>query len=138
MQLGGTPMSRMPELYACLYAKEFPAQSLLRLRLDIGSQACVVLEGEPPLQTVCSLNPRARVLGAEREMTRVEVDTLPPLHILSHRRRLLRQRYWNLLARSLPVLRNHQISRLTSFRRRMHGSKDRRLLLCDGGVLCNA
>jgi protein ImuB len=76
-------MRRIPELYACLYVKEFPAQALLRLRPDIGSQACVVLEGEPPEQTVCSMNPRARVLGAERGMTRVEVDTLPPLHILT-------------------------------------------------------
>ena len=83
MQLGGPAMRRMPELYACLYAKEFPAQALLRLRPDIGTQACVVLEGEPPQQTVCSMNPRARVLGAERGMTRVEVDTLPSLHVLT-------------------------------------------------------
>jgi protein ImuB len=83
MQLGGTPMRNMPELYACLYAKEFPAQALLRLRPDIGSQACVVLEGEPPQQTVCSMNARARVAGAEHGMTRVEIDTLPPLHILT-------------------------------------------------------
>ena len=83
MQLGGAPMRKMPELYACLYAKEFPAQALLRLRPDIGTQACVVLEGDPPQQTVCAMNPRARALGAERGMTRVEVDTLPPLHILA-------------------------------------------------------
>ena len=76
-------MSKLPELYACVYAKEFPVQALLRLRPDIGSQACVVLEGEPPQQTVCSLNPRARGLGAERGMTLVEVETLPPLHILA-------------------------------------------------------
>ena len=50
-------MRKLPELYACLYAKEFPGQTLLRLRPDIGAQACVVLEGEPPQQTVCSMNP---------------------------------------------------------------------------------
>jgi protein ImuB len=61
MQLDGSTMSKLPELYACVYAKEFPVQALLRLRPDIRSQACVVLEGEPPQQTVCSLNPRARV-----------------------------------------------------------------------------
>ena len=43
---------------------------------------------EPPQQTVCSLNPHARVLGAERGMTLVEVETLPPLQILT---RALRQ-----------------------------------------------
>ena len=80
-------MSKLPELYACVYAKEFPVQALLRLRPDIRSQACVVLEGEPPQQTVCSLNPRARVLGAERGMTLVEVETLPPLQILVRARK---------------------------------------------------
>lgn len=79
-------MRKIPELYACVYAKEFPAQALLRLRPDIGSQACVVLEGEPPQQTVSSMNARARFSGAERGMTRVEVDTLPPLHILTRSR----------------------------------------------------
>ena len=80
-------MSKLPELYACVYAKEFPVQALLRLRPDIRSQACVVLEGEPPQQTVCSLNPRARFLGAERGMTLVEVETLPPLKILARARK---------------------------------------------------
>jgi hypothetical protein len=32
-------MSKLPELYACVYAKEFPVQTLLRLRPDIRSQA---------------------------------------------------------------------------------------------------
>jgi protein ImuB len=76
-------MRIIPELYACIYAKEFPAQALLRLRPDIGTQACVVLEGEPPQQTLCSMNPRARVSGAERGMTRVEIDTLPGMYILT-------------------------------------------------------
>jgi protein ImuB len=83
MQLGGVAMSKVPEFYACVYAKEFPVQALLRLRPEIGSQSCVVLEGEPPQQIVCSLNQRARALGAERGMTLVEVETLPPLHIMT-------------------------------------------------------
>jgi protein ImuB len=87
MQLGGTPMTKMPELYACIYAREFPVQALLRLRPDIQSQACVALEGEPPLQTVCSLTPRARALGAEHGMTCVELDTLPPLRVLTRARK---------------------------------------------------
>jgi impB/mucB/samB family len=85
--LGWTAMSKLPELYACVYAKEFPVHALLRLRPDIRSQACVVLEGELPQQTVCSMNPRARVLGAERGMTLVEIETLPPLQMLARARK---------------------------------------------------
>lgn len=80
--MGGTKMTKLPELYACIYVKEFPVQALLRLRSDLHSQPCVVMEGEPPLQTVCSLNVRARVLGATRGMTRVEIETLPAMTVL--------------------------------------------------------
>jgi protein ImuB len=70
-------MNRPQELYACLYAKEFPAQALLRLRPELHSKPCVVMKGEPPLQQVCGLNTKARLLGMTHGMTRVEVDTFP-------------------------------------------------------------
>jgi protein ImuB len=70
------------ELYACLYAKEFPAQALLRLRPDLRYKPCVVMDGDPPLQQVCSLNTRARSLGMVRGMTRVEVDTSPLITVI--------------------------------------------------------
>jgi protein ImuB len=70
-------MSNRAEIYACLYAKEFPAQALLRLRPDARGRACVVMEGEPPLQEVCALTRKARSLGMARGMTQVEVDTFP-------------------------------------------------------------
>lgn len=76
-------MTRSAELYACLYAKEFPAQSLLRLRPELHSKPCVVIEGEPPSQYVCSLNTKARLAGLARGMTRVEVDTFPEPIVLS-------------------------------------------------------
>lgn len=63
------------ELYACLYAREFPAQALLRLRPELREQPCVVMEGDAPLEQVCSLNTKAHLLGMARGMTRVEVDT---------------------------------------------------------------
>ena len=56
-------MSTPDERYACLFVREFPAQALLRLRPELQGKAVAVLEGEPPLQTVCSLNRRARTLG---------------------------------------------------------------------------
>ena len=76
-------MNELAELYACLYANEFPAQALLRLRPELHNQPCVVMEGEPPLQQVCSLNAKARLLGMEHAMTRVEVDTFPQPTVLS-------------------------------------------------------
>lgn len=75
-------MTASPELYACLYAKEFPAQALLRMRPDLRNKPCVVMEGEPPLQQVCSLNARAHALGMAQGMTKVEVDTFSAVHIL--------------------------------------------------------
>ncbi len=76
-------MSQPVELYACLYAKEFPAQALLRLRPDLHSKPCVVMEGEAPTEHVCSMNAKARLLGLQGGMTRVEVDTFPGLVVLS-------------------------------------------------------
>jgi len=67
----------MSELYACVCAKEFPAQALLRLRPELRSRACVVMEGEPPLEQVCSMTRRARALGIACGMTKTEVETFP-------------------------------------------------------------
>jgi protein ImuB len=75
-------MSRPEELYACVYAREFPAQALLRLRPELHSQPCVVLEGEAPQQKVCSLNTKARLLGLARGMTMVEVESFPASVVL--------------------------------------------------------
>jgi protein ImuB len=76
-------MNEPAELYACLYAREFPAQALLRLRPELRNRPCVVMEGEPPSQQVCSLNTKARLIGLERGMTHVEVDTFPHAVVLS-------------------------------------------------------
>jgi protein ImuB len=76
-------MTRSAEQYACLYAREFPAQALLRLRPESHNKPCVVMEGEAPLQHVCSLNTKARLLHLAHGMTRVEVDTFPASIVLS-------------------------------------------------------
>ena len=75
-------MSKASELYACLYATEFPLQALLRMRPELRSKPCAVLAGDPPMQQVCSLNARARALGITRGMTRVELDTFPAIAVL--------------------------------------------------------
>jgi protein ImuB len=80
--MGGAAMSGRAELYACVYAKEFPAQAMLRLRPELREKAVVVMEGEAPLEEVCSLNTRARRTGVARGMTRVEVGTFDSIMVL--------------------------------------------------------
>ena len=76
-------MTKPAELYACLYVKEFPAQALLRLRPELRNKPCVIMDGQPPLQQVCSLTRKARTLGIVRDMTQVEVETFSAATILS-------------------------------------------------------
>jgi protein ImuB len=75
-----TPLST--PLYACIHAEEFPAQALLRLRTDLAVQPVAVLDGKPPLETICSLNRPARLKGAEAGLTRLEAEAIPGLHLL--------------------------------------------------------
>lgn len=70
-------MTTPAPLYACVYAKEFPAQAMLRLRAELRERPVVVMDGEPPLEEVRSCNTKARLLGVEHGMTRVEVETFP-------------------------------------------------------------
>jgi protein ImuB len=70
-------------LYACAHAEEFPAQAVLRLRTDLASQPIAVLDGRPPLETVCSLNRAARLKGAVPGLTRLEAETIPGMHLLA-------------------------------------------------------
>lgn len=75
-------MTKPAQIYACLYAQEFPAQALMRLRPELHDCPCVVMEGEPPLQQVCSLNRKARAIGLAHGMTQVEVDTFNGVNVL--------------------------------------------------------
>jgi protein ImuB len=63
------------EQYACMLVREFPAQAIVRMRQELCDTPFVLLEGEPPLETVLSLNTKARLLGIRHGMTRVEVET---------------------------------------------------------------
>ena len=69
-------------MYACLYLREFPAQALLRLRPELRGKPVVVMEGQPPLEQVCSLNAKGRELGIVHGMTPVEVDTFSGVTVL--------------------------------------------------------
>jgi protein ImuB len=80
-------MTRAAELYACLYVEELPMQALLRLRPELRDKPCVVMDGDPPLQLVCSLNTKARWLGITHAMTRVEIDTYTSIRVLQRSRK---------------------------------------------------
>jgi protein ImuB len=75
-------MTKPAELYACVYGRELPAQAMLRLRPNLQQTPCVVMDGEPPLQYVCSRNARAHILGVSHGMTPVEIDTFPSISVL--------------------------------------------------------
>lgn len=72
-----------PDLYACAHAEEFPAQALLRMRTELASQPVAILDGRPPMETVCSLNRHARLKGAALGMTRLEAESIPGLNLLA-------------------------------------------------------
>ena len=76
-------MKQPAELYACVYVREFPAQALLRLRPELKESACVVMEGEPPFEEVCSLNTKARLLGIQRGLSRTDIDGFSEVTVLS-------------------------------------------------------
>ena len=71
-----------PNLYACVHAAEFATQALLRLNTQLVSQPVAILDGRPPLQTVCSLNRHARLKGVSLGMTRLEAESIPDLQLL--------------------------------------------------------
>ena len=70
-------------LFACIYAPEFAAQTAQRLRPELRGKPFVVLQGEPPQETVCSINKIARRLGLEFGMTRLEAESFAGVSFMS-------------------------------------------------------
>ncbi|MGA7242758.1 MAG: DNA polymerase Y family protein [Terracidiphilus sp.] len=75
--------NRSNSVYAAIHAAEFPAQAILRLRPDLQSKPVVVLDGIAPQERVCSLNLHARKRGVVSGMTRLEVEELTGVCVLS-------------------------------------------------------
>ncbi len=76
------------ELYACVYLREFPVQAVLRLRPELGESTCVVMEGERPLEWVCSLTTKARLLGLRSGMNRTDVESFPHVKVLKRSQKM--------------------------------------------------
>jgi nucleotidyltransferase/DNA polymerase involved in DNA repair len=60
--------------FACIFVPDFPAEAILRAEPALRSQAIAVLEGKPPLQKVFAINEKARRIGIEPGMTKIQVE----------------------------------------------------------------
>ena len=74
--------NQLNSLYAAIHASEFPTQAILRLRPDLQAQPVAILDGVAPQEKVCSLNLRARKLGATIGMTRLEIEEIEAMCVL--------------------------------------------------------
>ena len=70
-------------LYAAIHAAEFPAQAILRMRPDLRSKPIAILDGIAPQERVCSFNQQARKRGIVRSMSRLEVEEVNKVCVLS-------------------------------------------------------
>jgi len=73
-------------MFACIHAPDFVAQSALRLRPHLLEHAVVILDGEPPQETVFALNLYARNRGVKRGMSRLQAESFNRLHMLRRSR----------------------------------------------------
>ena len=80
--MGRAKMKNLSESYLCVYAREFPAQALLRLRPMLQGKPVAVLDGEAPFQQVCSVNKYAKQMGIEHGTSRAELDSFPSAILL--------------------------------------------------------
>ena len=74
--------------FACIYVPEFPVEAFLRTSPELREQAVAVLDGTPPLLAVIAANTRAREIGIEIGMTKLQAEACPQIHL---RRRSLAQ-----------------------------------------------
>ncbi len=62
-------------LYLGLHVRDFPVQAEVRVHPELRGHAVAVLDGDPPLETVFSLNGQARRLGLRLGMSRVQAES---------------------------------------------------------------
>jgi protein ImuB len=84
--LGRAEMMPTTARYACLDAREFPLQALLRLRPELQGKPVAVFDGEPPFEQVCSLNDPALTLRIVPGMTKLEMEMFPTAVVLQRSR----------------------------------------------------
>jgi nucleotidyltransferase/DNA polymerase involved in DNA repair len=60
--------------YACIFVPDFPVEAVLRAEPELRARPVAVLEGKPPLQKVLGVNEKARQLGIEPGMSKIQVE----------------------------------------------------------------
>ncbi len=59
-------------MFACIYVPDFPVEAIVRVEPWLREQAVAVLEGKAPTVRVVALNEKARCLGMEMGMTKLQ------------------------------------------------------------------
>jgi protein ImuB len=59
-------------MFACIYIPDFPTAAILRAEPQLHDRAVAVLDGKPPQVRVAALNDKARLLGMEVGMTKLQ------------------------------------------------------------------
>src|SRR5208283_524992 len=59
-------------MFACIYIPDFPVAAIVRAEPLLRDRAVAVLEGKPPVVRVAALNDKARLLGMEVGMTKLQ------------------------------------------------------------------
>jgi len=59
-------------MFACIYIPDFPVEAIVRTEPLLREQAVAVLEGNPPLTRIIALNEKARLLGMDVGMTKLQ------------------------------------------------------------------
>ena len=75
-------------MFACIYIPDFPVEAIVRAEPLLRERPVSVLDGKPPLVRVIALNEKARQLGMELGMTRLQAAVFaetPSLAVLRQR-----------------------------------------------------
>lgn len=59
-------------MFACVYIPDFPVEAIIRTEPRLRERAVAVLDGKPPVVRIIALNERARQMGMETGMTKLQ------------------------------------------------------------------
>jgi protein ImuB len=60
--------------FACIFVPDFPVEAILRAEPALRGRPVAVLAGKPPLQKVLGVNEKARQIGIEHGMSKIQVE----------------------------------------------------------------
>ncbi len=59
-------------MFACIYIPDFPVEAIIRAEFLLRERAVAVLDGKPPVVRVIALNEKARLIGMDVGMTKLQ------------------------------------------------------------------